>query len=102
MAGAEPLGEFDAELERRVGAAEEIGLVEAKADDQVMDLRDRRFADPDRSDLIGFDERDGGAVAEKANEGCCGNPACSSAAGNDDIEGRGLAHRKRLREGPAA
>jgi hypothetical protein len=89
---AVPASELDAELERPVGGSKKLGLVEAEADDEVVDLRDRRLADPDGADLVGFDQRDRGAVAEEAGEGCGGDPSSRSAASNDNIEWLGPGH----------
>ena len=53
-----PAGEFDPELERRTGRADERVLVDAQILVEQPDLRDRRLADADDADRIGFDEPD--------------------------------------------
>jgi hypothetical protein len=88
MTNAEPVDELDAELEAAVGGAQEFGLVDAEPDEEIMDLRDRRLADADGADLVGFDQRDRGAVTEETSKGRRRHPASGAAAGNHDIEGR--------------
>lgn len=92
MAGTQPVAELDSKLEGRVSAPQELGLVEAKADDQIVNLRDRRLADTNRADRVGFDQGDGRAIAEEASEDGRGRPSCRPAAGDDDVERRGFSH----------
>ena len=93
---AEPVDELNPQLETAVGGAEEFGLVDAEPDEEIMDLRDRRLADADGADLVRFDQRDRGAIAEEAGEGRGRHPASSAPAGDHDIEGREIGHRAAL------
>ena len=57
----QPVDELDAELERRIRMAHEIGFVEAEAPVEVVYGGNRGFADTDSSDRLRFDEPDGTA-----------------------------------------
>lgn len=53
-----PVAEFDTELEGRVGAPHEIGLIDAEPLIEKADVRHGGLADADRSDLFRLDQHD--------------------------------------------
>src|SRR5690554_5672342 len=80
-----PILEPDGNLEGRGALPHELSLIDAE---QVMKCDDRRyggFADADRTDLFGFDERNVEQCAEMLRERHCGHPAGGAAACNDDF-----------------
>ena len=79
-----PADEFDGELVGCLGCGDERILVDAEAGVEHPDLRDGRLADAHRADRIGFDERDGEAGAEEADQCSRGHPPGRSATGDDD------------------
>ena len=94
VAVVQPVAEFDAELEGAVGAADELGLVEAEPVDPIVELGDGRLADPNGSDLVGFDQGDRSDIPQEGREDRRGQPPGRSAAGNDDVVRRALDHRR--------
>jgi len=52
-----PVDEFDAELERALGFADEFDLVDANKRVMSLDVRNGRFADPDDADVVRLDQR---------------------------------------------
>ena len=60
-----PVDEFDAELERALGFANEFALVEAERLVEGADRRDRRLADADGADFLGFDQGDRAILAQR-------------------------------------
>ena len=54
--GPQPAVEFDPELKRAFGFAQEFGFVEAECSVEQMNLRDRCFANSDRGDLVALDQ----------------------------------------------
>jgi hypothetical protein len=89
VVGFLPAGEFDPQFEAGVSLADEFGLVEPERDEQVVYLRDRRFAHPDDADLVGFDECDRRVVAEKPGQDRRRHPPGRPAAGDHDVERAG-------------
>src|SRR4029077_4767540 len=57
IAGAIPIAKLYPHLEGRPGRTHEMRLVDAEPVVEYLDVRQRRLTDADRSDLIGFDER---------------------------------------------
>jgi hypothetical protein len=58
VSGIAPADELDAEFEGRIGLGEERRFVDAECVIEVMDLRDRRLTDADRSDRVGLNQSD--------------------------------------------
>ena len=63
LALAPPVDELDAELVSALCRRNEFVFVNSDQRVELVDWRNRRFADPDDADLLGFDERDAGAAA---------------------------------------
>ena len=71
MALAAPVDELDPELERGLGGADEVGLLEAERPIELLDGGDGRFADTDGADLFRFHQLDRDAVPERIAFACC-------------------------------
>ena len=82
-----PIAKFDPELVGRVRRANEIVLVESEERVEEIDLRDGRFADADRSDLLGFHQLDREIRhrAEDLRQCRCRHPPGGAAADDDDL-----------------
>ena len=64
LAQPAPVFEFDAELVGAIDRAQERRFVELEQQVKILDRRDRRLADPDRTDLVGLDELDAEILAK--------------------------------------
>src|SRR5690606_6391595 len=85
MAGAHPVDELDAHLERALDVAHEVVLVDAQELEEIADRRDGRLADAHRADLLRLDEvHRGVAVPQEARAGRGRHPARRAAADDDD------------------
>src|SRR5438270_1458306 len=82
--GAAPAVEGNAELVGPARGGEEFRLVDGKRIVELLDRRDRRFADSDDADLIGFDERDRHAGDAEPPERGRGHPSRRAAPDDDD------------------
>jgi len=81
MAEVPPVDEFDAQLERPAGRADECVLVDAQQRVERLDRRDRRLPYPHGSDLFGFDDCNRRAVpAQNPGERGGGHPPRRAAA----------------------
>src|SRR5687767_10973849 len=90
-----PVDELDAKLERSLRAAHHLGFVDADGVVEVLHVRKGRFADPDDTDLIGFDEAHSAAVAgQQRSQPGGGHPAGRATTQDYDIE-RWLHRRSR-------
>jgi hypothetical protein len=106
-----PVAELDPQLEGRLGLLDELDLVDAQQTVEELDRRDGGLADPDRADLLGFDEFDLGDLAlERLGQCGGGHPAGRAPADDDELEGRllghgadfpSLGHTRRLAASPA-
>ena len=67
----------------------QLGLVDADGIVEVLDVRQRRLADADDADLVGFDEarRDSDWAAAAMTSAGRGHPAGGAAAEDHDFEG---------------
>ena len=95
MALAAPIDELDAELERGLGGADEVGLVEAEPAIELLDGRDGRFADTDGADLFRFHQLDREAVPERIAQPGRRHPSRRAAADDQDRADR-IECRRRL------
>ncbi len=93
-----PIDEFNAQLERRLGLANEVRLGYAEQRVEQVDHRDGRLADPDRADVLGLDQRNRQTTR---SEHLCHtrgrHPAGGAAAKDHDSLGRRIheTHRSR-------
>ena len=90
---AVPADELDAELHRRLGLGHELALVQADDLVEPVDRWDRRLADPDRPDRVGFDQGDGGSLPrQRARQSRGGHPARCAPAKDHDPTNACVAH----------
>ena len=84
-----PIFEIDAQLERRLGRAHEVGFVDAQYAIIGNQRRDGAFTHPYRPDLLAFDQGDLRHWSQRAGE--CGgrHPTGRAATGDDDATRRG-------------
>ncbi len=83
---AVPVDEFDAELERRLGMPDQVGLVDTGQVVEPVDRRNGRFADADGADLVRFDELDIELMGDiDLGERRDGHPAGGAAADDNDF-----------------
>ena len=83
VADRAPVHELDAELERAARGAQELVLVDAQDAIEGDDVRDRRLADTDDADLVGFHEPNRARAPEVVRK-CGGRHPTRSATANDD------------------
>src|SRR5438552_2375786 len=108
-----PVVELDTELERAAGPPDEVRFVDLEQAVEVAQMRDRRLADPDDADLLGFDQRHLEPLAEGLGERRSRHPSGAAPTDDDDRAKRlagglrgvlsvhGVAVQKKTREGQA-
>ena len=84
VAAVAPAVEQDAELERRLRRAHEIGLADAEHAVEQRERRNGRLAHTDRTDRVGLDQRHLGDGPKRISDRGGGHPAGGAAAGDDD------------------
>ena len=90
VAEIRPVDELDAELERAVHGAHELGLVELEQQVEIFDVRYRGLADADGADRLGFDQLDADLFAKGLGQrGRC-HPAGGAATNDHDPVERDL------------
>ena len=89
--GCLPPVEADAQLERRLGGAHELRLVDAEQAVVRHERRDRALADADGADRLRFDQRHLHRAPHRARDGGGGHPAGGASPGNDDAAEQGAA-----------
>src|SRR3982074_3822236 len=92
VAYASPVDELDAELERAPHLPDKLGLVDPEVPIERLQVRDGRLPDPNRADLLGFDQANGALAPERLCQGRRGHPAGGAAADDDDVPQSGVGH----------
>ena len=92
-----PVDKFDAQFERRLCAPHELGLVYACQGVERQNRRYRRFAHPDRSDLLRLDEGDfRRPAAGDSGQGDRSHPSgCAAAYDEDTADGASTGRGRR-------
>src|SRR6476659_147884 len=96
LAWRAPIDELDAQLKAAIGRTDEIALIDSQPLIEQVDLRDRRLADADGTDRIGFDEADGDERTGEAGQSRCRHPAGGSPADDDELADPLAVHLSRL------
>src|SRR5882757_6720283 len=80
---ANPVPELDAELEGRLGLAQEVGFIDSQQAVHRLDDRHRGFTDANRADFLRLNQHDVDASArEESREDGGGHPASRTPANN--------------------
>ena len=92
VADGAPVDELDTQLERALGGADELVLVDFQGRVEVLDVRNRRFTHTDGADFVRFDQLDPVLIAEQFGQRRRRHPACRAASDDDDIERGRMGH----------
>src|SRR5262249_11841215 len=87
-----PVTEFDTEFEGGTRLPHEVRLVEAEGGVEKADVGNGRLADPDDSDLRGFNEPDCALMLQDFRERCGRHPAGRSPADDHDVPDSAFGH----------
>ena len=83
LAGHAPVFELDGELDRRLGLADELALIETEGGIDLLDGRNRGLANTDNANVVRFNQLDIDLAAKNAAQhGRC-HPAGSATADYD-------------------
>ena len=89
VARAQPIDEFDAQLERAFGGADEIVFIDVQQLVEQLNDWNGRLADADDADFLRFDERDLEPLGrERLGQRRRRHPTCGAAAGDDNVADR--------------
>ena len=98
VADRAPVHELDAELERAARGAQELVFVDAQNAIEGDDVRDRRLADTDDADLVGFHQPNRTRAPEVVGKRGGRHPTRSATAHDDDVTDQRTRHASTPRD----